>query len=88
MTIAAQEDKLTIHIAETTRFALLRVMETSSPIHSDVAFVAVEARRTLHAASSANTAELKQPVENWTVIPNIISALFFGKLIHIVWRNF
>lgn len=83
-----QEDKLTIYIAETTRFALLRVMEPSGPVNSDVAFVAVKACRTLHAAASADTTELKQPVKNWTVIPNVILALFFGKLVHIVWCNF
>jgi len=49
----------TIDVTETTGFALLCVMKTTSPIHSNVAFASVQSRSTFHTATSADTAELE-----------------------------
>ena len=76
--------ELTIHIAETTSFAFLCVMQTASPIHSHITFASVQPRRTLHGATGADTTELEKTVEHRTVISDIIFALLFGEVVHIV----
>jgi len=74
----------TVDIAETTCFTLFGVMKTSSPVDGDIAFAPVEASCALHTATSADAAEIKQPVEDWTVITNIVFSLLLGEVVHVV----
>jgi hypothetical protein len=78
---------LTIDVAETTSFALLRVMQATRPVDCNIALSSVQTRSTLHSASSADTAELKQAVEDWTIVSNVVFALLLGEVIHVVWRD-
>ena len=75
---------LTVDVAETTGFALLCVVETASPVDSDVAFSAVQSCGTLHAASSADTAELEQAVKDGTIVADIVFALLLAEVVHVV----
>ena len=79
--------KLTIHVAETASLALLCVVETTSPVYSDITFVAIEASRTLHATPGTNTTEFKETVEHGTIITHVVLALLFCKRIHIIRGN-
>ena len=63
-------------------------MKSSSPVDGDIAFAPVEASGALHTATSADAAEIKQPVEDWTVITNVVLSLLFGKVVHVVRSNF
>ena len=78
---------LTIHIAETTGFAFLSVMEPTSPVHSDVALVTVETRCAFHTATGANTTKFEQTIEHWTVITDVAPALLLCKTLHVVRSN-
>lgn len=79
---------LTVDVAEATRFALLRMMQASRPVHGNVAFLPVQSRCALHATTSTDAAKLKEAVEDGAVITNIIFALLSHVAIHIVVRNF
>ena len=79
--------QLTVDVAETTGFALLGVMQTTSPVHSNIAFAAVQPRRTLHAAASTDTAEFEQTVEDRTVVADVVFALLFAEVVHVVWGD-
>ena len=80
-------NSLTIDVAETTGFALLRVMKTSSPVDSDITLLAIQSRSSLHAASSADTTELEQAIEDRAVIPHVEAALLFLIHLHVVRRH-
>jgi hypothetical protein len=67
---------LTIHVAKATSFALFSVVQTTSPVDGDVTFVAIQTRRALHTATSADTAEFKETVEYRAIITDIVPALF------------
>jgi hypothetical protein len=82
------ESSLTIDIAESTCFTLLCVMKASSPIHSDVAFAAVETGCPFHAATRADAAELEKSIKDWAIISDIEFALLFRVAFHIIWRDF
>jgi hypothetical protein len=79
--------KLTIDVAEATCFALLCVMQTASPVDGDVAFSAVQSCSALHAASSADTTELEQAIEDGTVVADVVLALLLAEVIHVVWSD-
>jgi hypothetical protein len=79
--------KHTIDIAETAGLAFLGVMQTASPVDSDVALAAVQSCSAFHAASSADSAELEQAVEDGTVVANIVFALLFAEVVHVVWGD-
>lgn len=81
-------DERTVDIAETASLALFGMMQTSSPIHCDIALLPVESCRALHTASCTDTAEFKKAVKYWTVITNIEAALLFLIRLHIVRRYF
>lgn len=78
---------LTVDVTETAGFALLRVMQSAGPIHSNVAFSSIETRRTLHGTSSADPTELKQAIKHWAIVSDIVFTLFLRKVVHIVWRD-
>lgn len=79
--------RLTIDIAEATCFTLLGVMQTTSPVDSNVAFAAVQAGCALHCATCADTAKLEQAVKHGTVIADVVFALLLSKVVHVVWRD-
>lgn len=81
------QGKLTIDVTEATCFALLRVMETASPVDGDVAFPAVQPCGALHAASSTDTAELEQTVKDRTVVADVVLSLLLAKVVHVVWSD-
>lgn len=62
-------------------------MQTAGPVHSDIAFAAVQASCTLHGPASADAAELEQAVEDRTIIADVVFALFARELLHIVGRD-
>jgi hypothetical protein len=68
---------LTIDVTEATCFTLLGVVQTTSPVNSNIALVAVQSCSTFHTASSANSAELKQTVEDGAIVTHVVPALFF-----------
>ena len=74
----------TVHVAEATGFTLLCVMKTSRPIDSDVTFLTIQSRGTLHAATGANTAKLEQAVEDGAIITDVVLALLAHVAVHIV----
>lgn len=59
-------------------------METAGPVDSNIAFVAVQSRSTLHTTSCANSTEFEKAVEDRTIVSNIVPTLFFGEVIHVV----
>ena len=75
---------LTIDVAESTSFALLRVVKATSPIYSNIALAAVEPGGALHTATGANTAKLKETIEYRTVITDVVLALLLRICVHIV----
>ena len=79
--------KHTVDVAETTGLAFLGVMQTTGPVHSNVALAAVQPRRALHAAASADTAELEQSVKDGTVVADVVFALLFAEVVHVVWGD-
>ena len=74
----------TVHIAETRSFTLFRVMQTTSPVDGNLTLLAVQSRRTLHAATSADTAEFKQAIEYGAVISDIVLALLLAVRLHVI----
>lgn len=87
MNIGGLYDSLTIDVAETTGFALLGVMKSTSPVDRDVAFASVEARSTLHAATSGDTTELEEAIEDGAIVADVKLALLFHEGVHVVWRD-
>lgn len=79
--------KLTVHVAETASLAFLCVVETASPVYSDITFVAVKSSGALHATSGTNTTEFEETVEHGAIITDIVLALFFCKRIHVIRGN-
>ena len=59
-------------------------MQTAGPVDSDVALPTVQTRRALHGAAGADAAKLEQSIEDWTIIPDIVLALFLGEVVHVV----
>ena len=78
----------TVNITETAGLALLGVVKTTSPVHGNIAFITVETRSAFHTSACADTAKLKEPIEYWTVITDIVPSLFFDLLVHVVGSNF
>jgi len=78
----------TVDVAETTCFTLFGVMKSSGPVDGDVAFAPVETSCPLHTTTSADTAKVKQPVEDWAIITDIVLSLLLGEVVHIVWSDF
>ena len=78
---------LTVHVTEATGFTLLGVMETTSPIHRNIAFATVESRCALHAAAGADAAKFEQPIKDGTVITYVELSLLFRVGVHIVWGD-
>jgi hypothetical protein len=63
------------------------VVKTTRPIDRNVALLAVEAGRTLHAAACADAAELEEAVKDWAVIADIVLGLLSHKGVHVVRRD-
>jgi hypothetical protein len=51
-------------------------MKTTSPVNSNITFVAVQSCGAFHTASGANSAEFEKAVEDGAVVANIVAALF------------
>lgn len=64
------------------------MVQTTRPVHSNVAFVAIQARGAFHAATCTDAAEFEQPIKYRTVITDIVLALFLAVLFHIVGCDF
>ena len=82
-----RRQRLTIHVAEATSLTLLGVMKTSGPVDSDIAFATIQSSSSLHAATGTNTAELKESIKHWAIIPDVVLSLLLGECLHIVGRN-
>jgi len=85
MTIHFVTAKHTIDVAKATGLAFLGMMQTASPVDSNVALAAVQPCGALHAASSTDTTEFEQSVEHRTVVADVVFALFFAEVVHVVW---
>ena len=81
------EAELTVDVTETGRLALLRMMQTSSPVDRNITLAPVQPCSALHTASSRDPTKLKQPIKHRTIIPDIILPLLFGERVHIIWRH-
>ena len=77
-----------VDVTEATSFALLGVMKTTSPVHSNVAFAAVETCCAFRASSSGDTTELEKAIENWAIVSDVEFTLLFQEGVHVVWRQF
>lgn len=62
-------------------------MQTTSPVHSDVALVAIQSCCALHTATCTDSAEFKQAVEHRAVITHIVSTLLLREMVHVVGSN-
>ena len=82
------EGFLTVDVAKAARLALLGMMETASPIHSDIAFLSVQSSSSFHASPSTDSTELEQAVEYRAIIPDIETTLLFRVVLHVVWGDF
>lgn len=80
--------KLTVDIAKPTGLALLRMMETTGPIDSNVTLLTVKPGGAFHTPTGTDPAELKKPIENGTVVSNVESTLFFLVGLHIIRSDF
>lgn len=78
----------TVNVTKAARFTFLCMMKTTRPVDRNVALISVEARRTFHGASCADSTELKKTVKHRAVITNVITALFLRVLVHIIGCNF
>lgn len=63
-------------------------MQTACPVYCDVAFVAIEPCSALHTAPRTNTTKLKQAIEDRTIISDVVLALFFRILVHVIGCDF
>ncbi len=63
-------------------------MQASRPVDGNVALLAIQSRRTLHAASGTDAAKLEEAIEDGAVVANIVFTLLSHVGIHVVWRNF
>lgn len=59
-------------------------MQTASPVDSNVALFAIQPRSALHAATSADAAELEETVKDRAVVPDIVLVLLFLVIVHVV----
>lgn len=78
---------LTIHVTKATGFAFLGVVKTTGPVDGNVALLAVETRRALHAASGTNAAKLEQAVKDGAIVPDVELGLLFLVRVHVVWSH-
>lgn len=62
----------TIDITESRCLALLRVMQPTRPIDSDITLASVETGCTFHATTCADTTELEEAIEHGTVVADIV----------------
>lgn len=63
-------------------------MKTSSPVHRNITFAAIETSSTFHTAASTDSAELKESIEDWTIITDVVLALLLGHVLHVVRCDF
>ena len=80
--------RLTVHIAKPASFALLRVMQASRPVDGDIALPSIQPCSTLHTATCANPAKLKQAIEDWAIVTNVVFALLLREVVHIIGSDF
>lgn len=62
-------------------------MKSTSPIDRDVALLTVQARCALHRATSADTAELEETIEDRTIVTNVVLCLLACVAVHVVGRD-
>lgn len=77
----------TIDIAEAACLALLCVVQTASPIDSNVALLAVQSCSALHGATRADAAELEQTIEDRTIVADIELGLLTNVALHVLWAD-
>jgi hypothetical protein len=59
-------------------------MKSPGPVDGDVAFAPVQAGCPLHTSTSTDAAEVKQSIEDWTIITDVVFSLLLGEVVHIV----
>ena len=69
--MAVVQAEPTVDITEATRFALLSVVETTSPVDCCFTFLPVETSSSFHAATGTDSTELEKTIKDGTVISNI-----------------
>lgn len=77
----------TVHVAETASLALLRMMQTTSPIDGNVALLSVEPCSAFHGSTGTDATELEKTIEYRAVIADVVLGLLAHVTVHIVWRN-
>jgi len=88
MRIPRRISSLTIDVTETASLALLCVMQTARPVDGNVALLAIQTGRALHAATGADAAELEQAVEDWAIVTNVELGLLPVEGLNIVGGDF
>lgn len=63
------------------------MVKTTGPVNGNVTLVAVEPSGTLHTTTRADTAKLEEPIENGTIVSDIVLALLLREGVHIVRCN-
>lgn len=64
------------------------MVKPSSPVDGDIALAAVQSSGTFHTPASGDPTELEEAVKDRAVVSDVVFALFFGVLLHIVWGDF
>ena len=62
------------------------MMQTASPVNSNITLPPIQPRRALHAPTRTNATKLKQPVKYRTVVTHVVLALLLRKAVHVVRR--
>lgn len=59
-------------------------MEASGPVDGNIAFTTVQSRCTFHTTTRTDTTEFEQPIEDRTIVSDVILSLLLRERVHIV----
>jgi hypothetical protein len=63
------------------------MVQSTSPVHRNVALLTTKSGRAFYAAASINAAEVKEAIENWRVGTNVELKLLVRVLVLVLWRH-
>jgi hypothetical protein len=63
------------------------MVQSTSPVHRNVALLTTQSGRAFYAAASINAAEVKEAIENWRVDTNVELELLVRVLVLVLWRH-
>lgn len=75
-----------VDIAKTGRFEFLCVMQTSGPVNSNITVVVVEFHGAFQRRTRVHRTEVKQTVEYWTVVADVVVAEMLREILYVLRR--